>query len=171
MYFDPALFKIQFRRRSETGKFATLRWTYIVVSTLVLIYFGVSVFQDLVKRDYIYVQRLKFIVGEAWRLPDLLVCTANATLLDYDKMVFNYKSYAIKGPTVPAGEYVRSPCLLPGHDTVYNFRTNFTIDQMLPKKNPDELLRRITFETNSMTAIQFTLIHRQETSVVMPVRV
>ncbi|KAK3827420.1 MAG: hypothetical protein J3Q66DRAFT_408313 [Benniella sp.] len=160
MYFDPALFKIQFRRRSETGKFATLRWTYIVVS--ILLYFSVSVIQDLAKRDYIYVQHLIYITGHPLRLPDLLVCTANATLTDYDRMVFNYTSYPIKGPTVPAGEYVRSPCLLPGHDTVYNFRFNFKDGQELPKKNLDEILRNITFTTRtSTTAIQFTLIHRQ----------
>jgi len=116
-----------------------------------LIYFGVSVFQDLAKRDSIYVEHFKIIPGEVWRLPDLLVCTSGATLIDY-AMVFNYTSYAIKGPTVPAGEYVRSPCLLPEHDTLYNFRYDFTMDQLLPK-NPDEVMRRITFETTSTVRV------------------
>ena len=186
MYLDQALAKIQFRRRSETSKFASLRWTYIVVSStsspphpvkaltfkrkcsplhhrinnrsslhkaLVVLYFGVSVIQDLAKRDYIYVQHLKYITGQPWRVPDLLVCTSNATLVYYDRMAFNYTSYAIKGPTVPADKYVRSPCLLPEHDTVYNFRTNFKDGQELPRKNLDEILRNVTFTTTSTVRV------------------
>lgn len=111
-------------------------------------YFAVSGFQELAKRNYVYVQNLIFITGEPWRLPDLIVCTANVTSVDYDR-VFNYTSYAIKGPSVPPGYYVRSPCLLPEHDTVFNFRFNFTNGQEIPKRNLDEILRRITFETKS----------------------
>ncbi|KAK3810160.1 MAG: hypothetical protein J3Q66DRAFT_352285 [Benniella sp.] len=160
MYFDPALFKIQFRRRSESGEFAALRWTYIVFSVVGLMYFGVSAFQELAARNFVMVQNPIFITGEPWRLPDLIVCTANVTSVDYDR-VFNYTSYAIKGPSVPEGQYVRSPCLLPEHDTVFNFIFNFTTGQVLPKRNIDEILRRITFETNSTVPIQFTLVHRR----------
>ncbi|KAF9346413.1 hypothetical protein BGX34_003901 [Mortierella sp. NVP85] len=158
MYFEPVLYKIQFRRPSETGKFATLRWTYIVLS--IIAYFGYSVIQDLVKRDYIYVQHLMFLTGHPSLLPDLLVCTAGATVSDYDRMVFNYTSYPIKSPTVPEDEYVPSPCSSE-YDTVYTFRFNFSAGQELPRKNLDEILRRITFATNNTTPIQFTLIHGQ----------
>ncbi|KAF9362592.1 hypothetical protein BGX34_005863 [Mortierella sp. NVP85] len=126
-----------------------------------LIYFGYSVIQDLLKRDYIYVQHLKYITGEPWRLPDLLVCTAGATVSDYDRMVFNYTSYPLKGPTIAADEYMPSPCSLPEHDTVYTFVFNFGPGQELPKKNLDEILRQITFATTNTIPIQFTLIHGQ----------
>jgi hypothetical protein len=128
-----------------------------------LIYFGISGVQDLLKRDYIYVQHLKYITGEPWRLPDLLVCTSGATLVDYDRMVFNYTSHPLKGPTVPADKYVPSPCTLPEHDTVYNFRFDFKDGQELPKKNLDEILRSITFTTTSTVRVVCGIVVRDVT--------
>lgn len=125
---------------------------YALHKAVGLIYFAVSKIQELVKRDFLYVQHLKYSTHNPWLLPDLLVCTTNVTSVDYDR-VFNYTSYSIKGPSVPPGYYVRSPCLLPEHDTLYNFRFNFTEGQELPKRNIDEILRRITFETNSKVGV------------------
>ncbi|KAK3810161.1 MAG: hypothetical protein J3Q66DRAFT_352288 [Benniella sp.] len=157
---DSALSKIQLRRHSESGKFAALRWTFIVVSVVGLVYFAMSAFRELSERNFVMVQNPIFITGDPSRLPDLIVCTTNVTSVAYDR-VFNYTAFAIEGPSVPEDQRVRSPCLLPEHDTVFNFMFNFTMGQELPKRNIDEILRNITFVTSSTVPIQFTLIHRQ----------
>ncbi|KAI8350184.1 hypothetical protein B0O80DRAFT_500781 [Mortierella sp. GBAus27b] len=131
-----------FRRRpSDSFTFALLRWVFVILSVAGLLSFGVDRIIRVVKRDHVFENK----VIDAEGVPDLLFCASNATV-KY-KEGFNITAIPIKGPKVPLGLQVFTPC--DTGDTMFIATTDFT--RLMAEHNPGKHVQRLLDPNADMT--------------------
>ncbi|KAG0221343.1 hypothetical protein BGX31_009982 [Mortierella sp. GBA43] len=106
-----------------------------------LLSFGVDRIIRVVKRDHVFENK----VIDAEGVPDLLFCASNATV-KY-KEGFNITAIPIKGPKVPLGLQVFTPC--DTGDTMFIATTDFT--RLMAEHNPGKHVQRLLDPNADMT--------------------
>jgi hypothetical protein len=109
----------------------------------------VNRFSHVKNRDFISTTATYVLSDKANYEPDIIFCMADATLLHKDLSLV-HTMYLLKGPSVPEGSYVRSPCDTDVHDTMFVFWHQSEAREI---SKIEDLWEAIEFKTNSTTPI------------------